>query len=123
MPYIGCSVDFVDIDINTYNISIKNLKKKLESHKKNKKKLPKVLIVVHFAGSPCDMKSIHKLSKIYKFKIIEDSSHALGAKYNKNLIGDCKYSEMNIFSFHPVKIITTGEGGMITTKNKKYLRN
>ena len=78
------------------------------------------MIVVHFAGSPCDMKSIHKLSKIYKFKIIEDSSHALGAKYNKNLIGDCKYSEMNIFSFHPVKIITTGEGGMITTKNKKY---
>ncbi len=118
--HCGCSVDFVDIDIGTYNISVEKLKKKLENFKKNKKKLPKVLIVVHFGGNPCDMKKIYKLSKIFKFKIIEDSSHALGAKYSNTLIGDCKFSEMNIFSFHPVKIITTGEGGMITTNNKKY---
>lgn len=118
--HCGCSIDFVDIDSETYNISVEKLKKKLEDFKKNKKKLPKVLIIVHFAGNPCDMKKIHDLSKIYKFKIIEDSSHALGAKYSNSIIGDCKFSEMNIFSFHPVKIITTGEGGMITTNNKKY---
>ena len=113
----GCVIDFVDINIRSYNISIENLKKKL---KNSKKKLPKALIVVHFAGNPCDMEEIYRLSKIYKFKIIEDSSHALGARYKNSLIGDCKYSEINVFSFHPVKIITTGEGGMITTNKKKY---
>jgi len=92
----------------------------LEIFKKKKLKLPKAIIVVHFAGNPCDMKEIYNLSKIYKFKIIEDSSHAIGAKYFNSLIGDCKYSEISVFSFHPVKIITTAEGGMITTNKIKY---
>ena len=117
--HCGCKVDFVDIDIATYNISLKALIKKLELAKKNKK-LPKAIIVVHFAGNPCEMIEIYKLSKIYKFKIIEDASHALGAKYKLSKIGDCKYSDLVVFSFHPVKIITTAEGGMIMTKNKSY---
>ena len=118
--HCGCKIDFIDIDILTYNISIHGLKKKLEIFKKKKLKLPKAIIVVHFAGNPCDMKEIYNLSKIYKFKIIEDSSHAIGAKYFNSLIGDCKYSEISVFSFHPVKIITTAEGGMITTNKIKY---
>ncbi len=115
--YIGAKVDFVDIDSETYNISIKNLEKKLIKAKKNKK-LPKLIIIVHFAGLPCDLKKIYKLSKIYKFKIIEDASHAIGAKYYNSLIGNCKYSDITTFSFHPVKIITSGEGGMCLTNNK-----
>jgi len=115
----GLKLDFIDIDSNSYNISIKKLKKKLILAKK-KKKLPKLLIPIHFAGLPCDLKTISKLSKKYKFKIIEDASHALGAKYNNEKIGSCKYSEMCIFSFHPVKTITTGEGGAITTNDPSY---
>ena len=119
--YCGAKVDFVDIDPITYNISISELKKKLY-HAKKINKLPKVIIPVHFAGQPCDMIEIYKLSKIYNFKIIEDASHALGATYkNKNKkykIGSCLHSDITVFSFHPVKIITTGEGGMAVTNNQ-----
>ncbi len=125
--YCGANVDFVDIDLNTYNICIETLKEKLIQAEKLGK-LPKVLIPVHLAGQPCDMQKIYDLSKIYGFKIIEDASHAIGASYNKTKVGSCKHSDITIFSFHPVKIITTGEGGMALTNNEniakrlKYLR-
>lgn len=115
--FCGANVDFIDIDPETYNICIKNLKKKLILAKK-KKKLPKVIIPVHFAGQSCDMKSIYQLSKKYHFRIIEDASHAIGAKYKKFKVGSCRYSSCTIFSFHPVKIITTGEGGVALTNNR-----
>ena len=116
--YCGAKIDLVDISLTDYNISIEKLEEKLL--KTNKKKRPKILVVVHFAGNPCDMKRLFLLSKRYNFKIIEDASHALGAKYKNNKIGNCKYSEMCVFSFHPVKSITTAEGGAVTT-NKKNL--
>ena len=116
--YCGASIDFIDIDANTYNLCVKSLKAKLEKASKLGK-LPKVVIPVHLTGQPCDMEEIYKLSKEYKFKIIEDASHAIGAKYKKTKIGDCEYSDIAVFSFHPVKIITTGEGGMVTTNDKK----
>jgi len=119
--HCDCIIDFVDIELNSFNLSVEALEKKLIKSKKNKK-LPKALIVVHFAGNPCDMIQIKKLSKKYNFKIIEDASHALGAKYYATKIGDCKYSDLTVFSFHPVKIITTAEGGMITTNNKQYYK-
>ena len=96
--YCGAKVDLVDIDLKTFNISLEKLEKKLESTNKNK--LPKILVIVHFAGNPCDMKRLFNLSLKYKFKIIEDASHALGAKYKKNYIGDCKFSDLCVFSFH-----------------------
>ena len=117
--HCDCIIDFVDIELNSFNLSVDALEKKLIKSKKIKK-LPKALIVVHFAGNPCDMFQIKKFSKIYKFKIIEDASHALGARYKNSKVGDCKYSDLTVFSFHPVKIITTAEGGMITTNNKQY---
>jgi len=116
--YCGASIDFVDIDENTYNLCIKSFKLKLEEASKSGK-LPKVVIPVHLTGQPCDMEEIYELSKKYKFKIIEDASHAIGARYKKTKIGDCRYSDIAVFSFHPVKIITTGEGGMVTTNNKQ----
>jgi UDP-4-amino-4,6-dideoxy-N-acetyl-beta-L-altrosamine transaminase len=116
--YCGAKVDFVDIGEKDFNICPKKLKEKLE--KTPKKKIPKIIVLVHFGGNPCDLKTIRKLSKKYKFKIIEDASHAIGAKYKDSNIGDCKYSDLCVFSFHPVKIITTGEGGVVTTNNKKY---
>jgi len=119
--YCGATVDFVDIDPLTYNISITKLENKLKIAKKQNK-LPKILIPVHFAGQSCDMRTIYKLGKKYNFKIIEDASHALGGTYLGNKIGCCKYSDITVFSFHPVKMITTGEGGMATT-NKKNLAN
>lgn len=119
--HAGLKIDFVDIDLKTYNISIEKLENKLILAKK-KGILPKLLIPIHFAGMPCDLKNIFKLSKKYKFKVIEDASHALGAKINNEKIGNCKFSEMCIFSFHPVKTITTGEGGVITTNNIKYYK-
>ncbi len=115
--YCDAKIDLIDIDPETLNISIKELERKLIKAKKNKK-LPKIVIPVHLGGNPCDMKELKKLSKIYKFKIIEDASHALGAFYNNSPIGSCKYSDACIFSFHPVKIITTGEGGAMLTNNK-----
>ncbi len=114
----GANVDFIDIDIDNYNISIDSLEKKLKTAKK-KNKLPKVIIPVHYAGYPCDMQKIYKLKNKYNFKIIEDASHAIGSSYNKFKVGSCKHSDLTVFSFQSVKVITTGEGGSITTNNKK----
>jgi len=114
--YCGAEVDFVDIDPETYNISIEQLKTKLQHAEKNGK-LPKVVIPVHLAGQSCDMATIHALSVRYGFNIIEDASHAIGGKYQGLPIGDCRFSDITVFSFHPVKIITTGEGGMAVTNN------
>ena len=116
--YCGAKVDFVDIDPLTYNLSIEKLEKKL-IYAKKKNCLPKIIIPVHFAGQSCDMKSIYNLSKKYKFKIIEDASHAIGSFYENQKVGNCKYSSITVFSFHPVKIITTAEGGIATTNNRK----
>lgn len=115
--HCGAKIGLVDIDQDTNNISIEDLEKRLILAKK-KKKLPKIVIVVHLGGVPCDLLSIHKLSKKYNFKIIEDASHAIGSKYKELPIGNCKYSAMTVFSFHPVKTITSAEGGVITTNNK-----
>ncbi|OUU30380.1 MAG: UDP-4-amino-4,6-dideoxy-N-acetyl-beta-L-altrosamine transaminase [Candidatus Endolissoclinum sp. TMED37] len=117
----GAKIDFVDIDLNTVNISTELLEKKLKTSQANNK-LPKILIVVHFGGTSCDMKKIYQLSKIYKFKIIEDASHALGGKYKKKFIGNCEYSDLCVFSFHPVKIITSSEGGAVLTNNKNIAK-
>jgi len=116
--YCGAKVDFVDIDPLTYNLSTEELEKKLIQAKKDSK-LPKIVIPVHFAGQSCDMKKIHSLSQEYGFKIIEDASHAIGGKYLDRPIGSCQYSDIAVFSFHPVKIITTAEGGLATTNDKK----
>jgi len=119
--YCGANVDFVDIDPKTYNISIDLLSQKLRIAEKFGK-LPKIVIPVHFAGQPCDMQAIHALSKNYGFKIIEDASHAIGSSYNNIKTGSCNYSDVTVFSFHPVKIITTAEGGMALT-NKEFYAN
>ena len=110
--YLGANVDFVDVDKKTFCISVTELEKKL------KKKRIDLVIPVHLSGHSSDMVKIHNLKKKYNFKIIEDSCHALGGKYNNFKVGSCKYSDISTFSFHPVKPITTGEGGMITTNNK-----
>ena len=115
--YCGAKVDFVDIDRNTWNIDVDKLSKKLESAKKANK-LPSVIVIVHFSGLSCDMEEIKSLSIKYKFRVIEDASHALGGRYKNNQIGSCLYSDIATFSFHPVKSITTGEGGMATTNDK-----
>jgi UDP-4-amino-4,6-dideoxy-N-acetyl-beta-L-altrosamine transaminase len=116
--YCGAKVDFVDIDRLTYNLSPEELEKKLIQAKQDDK-LPKVVIPVHFAGQSCDMQKIHSLSKEYGFKIIEDASHAIGARYLDRPVGGCQYSDITVFSFHPVKIITTAEGGVATTNDKE----
>ena len=116
--YCGAKVDFVDIDPQTYNLSAKELEKKLIiANKENK--LPKVLVTVHFAGQSCDMEMIYELSRKYGFSIIEDASHSIGGQYLDKPIGGCQYSSITVFSFHPVKIITTAEGGLATTNSKK----
>jgi len=116
--YCGAKVDFVDIDSRTYNLSPQKLEEKLiEAEKKGK--LPKIVIPVHLAGQSCEMKKIYQLSKKYSFKIIEDASHAIGGRYQGKSVGSCQYSDITVFSFHPVKIITTGEGGMAVTNNKQ----
>ncbi len=115
--YCGADVDFVDIDPDTFNISEKTLRIKLAQAKQKDQPIPKLVIVVHMAGQPCDMQAIAELAKEYGFKIIEDASHAVGARYQSSPIGNCQYSDICVFSFHPVKIITTGEGGMLTTNN------
>jgi UDP-4-amino-4,6-dideoxy-N-acetyl-beta-L-altrosamine transaminase len=122
--YCGAMVDFVDIDSRTYNMSVELLAEKLALAEKAGK-LPKVIIPVHLCGQPCDMKSIYALSQKYGFKIIEDASHAIGGKYQGKPIGNCQFSDITVFSFHPVKIITTGEGGMLMTNDAalaKHLR-
>ena len=119
--YCGASVDFVDIDPATQNMSVPYLAEKLQVAKLAGK-LPKVVIPVHFAGHPCDMRPIHQLGQTYGFKIIEDASHAIGARYQQTKVGDCTYSDITVFSFHPVKIITTAEGGMATTQSAQLAR-
>lgn len=116
--YCGASVDFVDIDSKTYNLSVDRLKEKLIQAKKDKK-LPKLVVPVHFSGQSCEMKAIWGLSKEYGFKVVEDACHALGGEYLNKKVGSCEYSDMAVFSFHPVKMITTGEGGAVTTNNKE----
>jgi len=119
--YCGAKVDFVDIDSKTYNMSVNILEQKLiEASKKNK--LPKIVIPVHYAGQSCEMKKIYELSKVYGFKIIEDASHAAGADYMEKKIGCCDYSDITVFSFHPIKIITTIEGGMALTNDDKLYK-
>ena len=114
--YCGAQVDFVDIDRQTYNMSVAALAHKLEQAERLGK-LPKIVIPVHFAGQSCDMVSIRQLSQRYGFKIIEDASHAIGGQYKGKPIGCGDYSDITVFSFHPVKIITTGEGGMAVTNH------
>ena len=116
--YCGADVDFVDIDDSTYNMSISALKEKLEKSKIK----PKVVVPVHLAGQSCEMREIYDLSKQYGFTVIEDASHAIGADYKDTKVGCCKYSDMTVFSFHPVKIITTGEGGMVLTNNEELYK-
>ena len=115
--YCGATVDFVDIDPVTLNVSVEKLAEKLQLAKANHT-LPKIVIPVHFAGEPCDMAAIYALSQQYGFKIIEDASHAIGGSYQQKPIGSCQYSDITVFSFHPVKIITTAEGGLATTNNQ-----
>lgn len=112
--YCGASVDFVDIDAVSYNMSVDALRAKLEVAKETGL-LPKVVVPVHLCGQSCDMKEIHALSLEYGFTIIEDASHAIGASYMGRPVGNCQYSDVCIFSFHPVKIITTAEGGVAVT--------
>lgn len=114
--YCGARVDFVDIDPSTYNMSVERLEEKLE-HAKTKNKLPKIIIPVHFAGQSCDMAAIFALAQQYGFRIIEDASHAIGGRYRDELVGNGRYSDITVFSFHPVKIITSGEGGMALTND------
>ncbi len=119
--YCGAQVDFVDIDPRTYNLCPKALADKLAKADKEGR-LPKVVIAVHLCGQPCDMQAISALSLRYGFHLIEDASHAIGGKYQGEFIGNGRYSEITVFSFHPVKIITTAEGGMAVT-NRDELAN
>lgn len=115
--YCGADVDFVDIDPHTYNLCPQALALKLEQAEREGT-LPKVVVPVHLCGQPCDMQAIHALSQRYGFKIIEDASHAIGGKYQGEFIGNSRYSDITVFSFHPVKIITTAEGGMALTNDE-----
>ena len=114
--YCGAQVDFVDTDPRTYNLCAQKLEAKLIQAEKDKK-LPKIVVPVHLTGQPCDMAAIHALSQQYGFKIIEDASHAIGGQYKGEPIGNVRYSDITVFSFHPVKIITTAEGGMALTNS------
>lgn len=115
--YCGAAVDFVDIDPKTWNLCPKALEIKLKQAAKDKN-LPKIVIPVHLCGQPCDMEALHSLSRQYGFFIIEDASHAIGASYKRETVGNCRYSDITVFSFHPVKIITTAEGGMALTNQE-----
>jgi UDP-4-amino-4,6-dideoxy-N-acetyl-beta-L-altrosamine transaminase len=114
--YCGATVDFVDIDPRTYNLSVERLEAKLVEARKTGT-LPKAVIPVHLCGQPCDMAAIHALGQQYGFKIIEDASHAIGGKYKNEPVGCCHFSDITVFSFHPVKIITTAEGGIAVTND------
>jgi len=115
--YCGAEVDFVDIETSSVNISAEALRVKLKSASALGARLPKALIVVHMTGQPCDMADIHELSKEFGFKIIEDASHALGSTFRGDPTGSCKFSDITVFSFHAVKMITTGEGGACVTND------
>ncbi len=112
--YCGAQVDFVDIDPRTYNLSVECLAAKL-AQAEAEQRLPKVVVPVHFAGQSCDMVAIHRLAQRYGFAVLEDASHAIGATYQGDAVGCSRFSDLTVFSFHPVKIITTGEGGMVMT--------
>ncbi|WNK20115.1 UDP-4-amino-4,6-dideoxy-N-acetyl-beta-L-altrosamine transaminase [Halomonas piscis] len=116
--YCGAQVDFVDIDPHTYNLCPKALEAKLIQAEKEGR-LPKVVVAVHLCGQPCDMEAIHALGQRYGFRIIEDAAHAIGGKYQGEFIGNGRYSDITVFSFHPVKIITTAEGGMAMTNDDR----
>ena len=119
--YCGADIDFVDIDPVTFNLCPEALKKKLKVAKASGK-LPKVVVAVHLCGQSCNMESIYSLSKEYGFFIIEDASHAIGGKFKEGYIGNCQFSDITVFSFHPVKIITTAEGGMALTNNSNLAK-
>lgn len=119
--YCGADVDFVDIDPQTYNLSVPALEAKLEQAKRTGR-LPKVLVPVHFGGQPCDMRSLGELAERYGFRVVEDASHAVGAQYGSAKVGACTHSDIAVFSFHPVKILTTGEGGMLLTNDAALAR-
>jgi len=119
--YCGASVDFVDIDPQTYNLCPLALEEKLLAAQKTAQ-LPKIVVAVHMCGQPCDMQAIHALSVKFGFKLIEDASHAIGAKYKGEFVGGGRYSDITIFSFHPVKIITSCEGGMALTNNTRLAK-
>lgn len=114
--YCGAQVDFIDIDPNTYNLCPDGLERKLEKARAENR-LPKVVVAVHLCGQPCDMARIKALSDRYGFRVIEDASHAIGGKYQGEFIGNGRYSDITVFSFHPVKIVTTAEGGMAVTND------
>jgi UDP-4-amino-4,6-dideoxy-N-acetyl-beta-L-altrosamine transaminase len=120
--YCGADIDFIDIDSDTWNLSVSALREKLVMAK-HQGKLPKIVIPVHFSGQPTEQEAIWDLAKEYGFKIIEDASHAIGASRNGEPVGSCKWSHITVFSFHPVKIITTGEGGMAMTNDDELARN
>lgn len=114
--YCGADVDFVDVDAATYNLSVERLAEMLQAAERAGR-LPKVVIPVHLAGQSCDMAAIHALSQRYGFKVVEDASHAVGARYQGEPVGSCRFSDVAVFSFHPVKIVTTGEGGIALTND------
>ncbi|MES2854616.1 MAG: UDP-4-amino-4,6-dideoxy-N-acetyl-beta-L-altrosamine transaminase [Bdellovibrionota bacterium] len=114
--YCGAEIDFVDIEPTHFNMSVEKLQEKLVSAKKAGR-LPKIVIPVHFSGHSCEMKRIAELSKEYGFSVIEDASHALGGSYRGKKVGSCEFSDMTVFSYHPVKMITTGEGGAVLTRS------
>jgi UDP-4-amino-4,6-dideoxy-N-acetyl-beta-L-altrosamine transaminase len=116
--YCGASIDFVDIDPTTRNINVATLEKKL-LQAANQNRLPKVLIVVHFSGLSCDMQSIRTLTQMYSIVLIEDAAHGLGGSYQQSKIGSCVYSDMAVLSFHPVKSITSAEGGAVLTNQSQ----
>lgn len=117
LRYCRAQVDFVDIEPETWNLDVDALACKLEQAARHGN-LPKVVIPVHFGGQPCDMARIRELSRQYGFAVIEDAAHAIGASYRGAPVGRCEYSDITVFSFHPVKIITTGEGGMLLTNRQ-----
>ncbi|WP_022954977.1 UDP-4-amino-4,6-dideoxy-N-acetyl-beta-L-altrosamine transaminase [Perlucidibaca piscinae] len=119
--YCGARVDFVDIDPKTFNLCPEALARKLEQAEREGR-LPKIVVPVHLCGQPCDMAAIHALATRYGFKVIEDASHAIGGRYRDEFIGNCRYSDITVFSFHPVKIITTAEGGMALTNDDELAR-
>ena len=119
--YCGASVDFIDINPATGLLDISKLKEKL-IHARESECLPDVVVPVHLGGTSCDMESIYELSRDFGFYVLEDASHAIGGKYNDSYVGSCKYSDACIFSFHPVKIITSGEGGMLLTNNQSIAK-
>lgn len=119
--YCGADVDFVDIDPDTWNLSVPQLRTKLAQAKRDQR-LPKVVVPVHFAGQPTDQEAIWELAQEYGFRVLEDASHAIGATRHGQAVGNCRWSDITVFSFHPVKIITSGEGGMALTRDDELAR-